>query len=59
MKPIPRIIFTLTAIVVVTGIIAFIKIHSSTGQLPISYFIPWAVVSVVLIGLSVWQWPKR
>jgi ABC-type lipoprotein export system ATPase subunit len=34
-----RIPFTLTIIVVVTGIIAFIKIMTKPGPFPISYFI--------------------
>ncbi len=51
-----RIPLTLTIIVVVTGIIAFIKIHSNTGALPMTPFIIWIVASVILIGITVWSW---
>ena len=44
------------AIVVVTGIIAFIKISRNTGALPMIPFIIWAVASVILIGITIWSW---
>jgi hypothetical protein len=44
------------AIVVVTGIIAFIKISRNTGALPMTPFIIWAVASVILIGITIWSW---
>ena len=50
-----RIPLTLTVIVIITGIIAFIKISKNVGSFPTSYFIIWIVVSVILIGLTVWS----
>ncbi len=50
-----RIPLTLTIIVVVTGIIVFIKIMVKAGPFPTSYFIIWIVGSVVLIGITVWS----
>lgn len=54
-----RIPLILTIIVVVTGIIAFIKIMTKAGPFPISYFIIWIVVSVILIGITVWSWLRN
>jgi hypothetical protein len=51
-----RIPLTLTFIVVVTGIIAFIKIMIKAEPFPTSYFIIWVIVSVILIGITVWSW---
>jgi hypothetical protein len=51
-----RIPLTLTIIVVVTGIIAFLKISARGGPFPTSYFIIWIIVSLVLIGITVWSW---
>jgi hypothetical protein len=50
-----RIPLTLTIIVVVTGIIAFIKIATKAGTFPTSYFIIWIVASVILIAITVWS----
>ncbi len=51
-----RIPLGLTIAVVVTGIIAFIKISSNTGALPMIPFIIWAIVSVILIAITIWSW---
>jgi hypothetical protein len=50
-----RIPLTLT-IIVVMGIITFIKIMAKPGSFPTTYFIIWIVVSVILIGINVWSW---
>ena len=54
-----RIPLTLTVIVVITGIIAFIKISKNAGPFPTSYFIIWIVVSLILIGITVWSWLRN
>jgi hypothetical protein len=54
-----RIPLTLTIIVVVTGIIAFIKIGTKAGPFPTSYFIIWLVASVILIGITIWSWLRN
>jgi len=54
-----RIPLTLTFIVVVTGIIAFIRIMKKASAFPTSYFIIWIVVSVILIGITVWSWLRN
>ncbi len=54
-----RIPLPLTIIVVVTGIIAFIKIATKDGTFPTSYFIIWIVVSAILIGITVWSWLRN
>ncbi|MHB9031768.1 MAG: hypothetical protein ACYC6L_01845 [Anaerolineae bacterium] len=51
-----RIPLGLTIAVVITGIIAFIKVTSRTGALPTTYFIIWLIVSVSLIGITTWSW---
>jgi archaellum biogenesis protein FlaJ (TadC family) len=50
-----RITLTLTVIIVM-GIITFIKIMTKAGAFPTAYFIIWMVVSIVLIGITVWSW---
>jgi hypothetical protein len=50
-----RIPLTLTIIVVVTGIIAFIKIASKGGAFPSAYFMIWLVISLILIGITIWS----
>ena len=52
-----RIALTLT-IIVVMGIITFIKIMTK-ASFPTSYFIIWIVVSVILIGITVWSWLRN
>ena len=54
-----RIPLTLTIIVVVTGIIAFIKLMTKATPFPTSYFIIWIAVSVILIGITVWSWLRN
>ena len=50
-----RIPLTLTVIVVMTGIIVFIR-HLVKGQpLPTTYVIIWAMVSVILIAITIWS----
>jgi hypothetical protein len=53
-----RIPLTLT-IIVVMGIIAFIKIMTKAGQFPTPYFVIWIVVSVILIGMTIWSWLRN
>ena len=50
-----RIPLGLTIAVVVTGIIAFTKISTTTGVLPMTPFILWIIASVILIGITVWS----
>ena len=54
-----RIPLTLTIIVVVTGIIAFVKISKNAGPFPTSDFIIWIVGSLILIGITVWSWLRN
>ena len=54
-----RIPLTLTIIVVVTGIIAFIRISTRAGPFPTSYFIIWLIGSVILIGITIWSWLRN
>ena len=54
-----RIPLTLTVIVVVTGIIAFIKISKNAGPFPTTYFIIWIVGSLILFGITVWSWLRN
>jgi UPF0716 family protein affecting phage T7 exclusion len=48
-----RIPLTLTIIVVVTGIIAFIKIAGKAGAFPTTYFIIWLVAYINLVGITI------
>jgi len=50
-----KIPFTLTIIVVVTGIIAFIRIIIRGGAFPIVYFIAWLVAPLILVGDTIWS----
>jgi hypothetical protein len=50
-----RIPLTLTIIVVVTGIIAFVRIAARGGTFSIPYFVIWIVASVILIGITIWS----
>ncbi len=54
-----RIPLTLAVIVVITGIIAFIKISSKAGPFPTSNFIIWIVASIILIGITIWSWMRN
>jgi hypothetical protein len=48
-----RIPLVLTIVVVVTGIIAFVRIMSKAGPFPTTYFIIWVIVSVILVGITI------
>ena len=54
-----RIPLTLTIIVVVTGIIAFIKIAGKARAFPTIYFIIWLVASIILVGITIWSWQRK
>ena len=54
-----RIPLTLTIIVVVTGIIALIKIAGKAGAFPTTYFIIWLVASIILVGITIWSWQRN
>jgi hypothetical protein len=54
-----RIPLTLTVIVVMTGIIAFISRTVRGVPLPTSYIIIWIVASVILIGITIWSWLRN
>jgi hypothetical protein len=51
-----RIPLTLAIIVVVTGIIAIVKISTRGGTIPTTYLVAWIVVSIILIGITPWSW---
>ena len=50
-----RIPLGLTIADVLIGIVAFTKISSQTGALPMTPFILWIIASVILIGITVWS----
>ncbi|MCL4560748.1 MAG: hypothetical protein M1281_09055 [Chloroflexi bacterium] len=50
-----RIPLGLTIAIIVTGIIAFTKISSRTGVLPVTPFILWIIASEILIAITVWS----
>jgi hypothetical protein len=55
-----RIPLILTIVVVMTGIIAFIRrAASGKAPFPTSYFIIWIVASVILIGITLWSWLRN
>ena len=54
-----RISLILTIIVVVTGVIAFVRIMAKAGPFPTTYFAIWIVVSVILIGITIWSWLRN
>jgi hypothetical protein len=54
-----RVPLILTIIVVVTGIIAFIKIAGKAGAFPTTYFIIWLVASIILVGITIWSWQRN
>jgi asparagine N-glycosylation enzyme membrane subunit Stt3 len=54
-----RIPFILTVIVLMTGIIVFIKRTARGSPVPTSDFVIWIVVSVILIGITVWSWLRN
>lgn len=51
-----RIPLTISIIVIVTGIIAFIKATTKAGPFPTSYFIAWIIASAILSGITIWAW---
>jgi hypothetical protein len=50
---------TLTIIVVVTVIIALVKIMAKAGPFPTTSFIIWVVMSIILIGMTNWSWLRN
>ncbi len=50
-----RIPLGLTIADVILGIVIFTKIHSNTGTLPMTPFTLWIVVTVLLIGITIWS----
>ena len=50
-----RIPLGLTIAVVLIGIIAFTKISSQTGALPMTPFIIWIIASIILIAITIWS----
>jgi hypothetical protein len=50
-----RIPLGLTIADVILGIVVFTKIHSQTGVLPMTPFILWIIVTVILIGITIWS----
>ncbi len=50
-----RIPLGLTIAVVVIGIVVFTKISSQTGALPMTPFIIWLIVSIILIAITIWS----
>jgi asparagine N-glycosylation enzyme membrane subunit Stt3 len=55
-----RIPLALTIVVVMTGIMASIS-RAARGKalFPTSYYIIWIVVSVILIGITIWSWQRN
>jgi hypothetical protein len=45
--------------VVVTGIIAIIKIAMKGGAFSIAYFVAWLVVYLILVGITIWLWLRN
>lgn len=56
MRPSLRIPLLLTLIVVVTGIVAFVKNRVQRDPFPTTYFIIWIIVSLILIGITIVSW---
>ncbi len=50
-----RIPLGLTIAVLLIGIVAFSKISSQTGTIPMTPFIIWVIASVILIGITIWS----
>ncbi len=50
-----RIPLGLTIAFVIIGIVAFSKISSQTGALPMTTFIIWIIGCVILIGITIWS----
>jgi len=54
-----RIPLILTIIVDVTGFIAYIKIAVRGGAFSTVYFVAWIVVSLILVGITIWSWLRN
>jgi hypothetical protein len=54
-----QILLRVTLFVVVTGIIAFIKIGVNAQPFPIAYFLGWIIVSAALIGITYSSWRRN
>jgi uncharacterized membrane protein HdeD (DUF308 family) len=52
------ILLRVTLIVVVTGIIAFIRIGLRAEPFPTTYFIIWIVAWAILVGITYWSWRR-
>ncbi len=50
-----RIPLGLTIADIILGIVVFTKIHSNTGALPMTPFIIWIIVSIILIAITIWS----
>ncbi len=50
-----RIPMGLTIADLLIGIVVFTKINSQTGALPMTPFILWIIVSVILIEITIWS----
>ena len=50
-----RIPLGLTIAVIIIGMVVFTKISSQTGTLPMTPFILWVIVSVILIAITIWS----
>jgi hypothetical protein len=50
-----RIPLGLTIAVILIGIVAFTKISSQTGALPMTPFILWMIASIILIAITIWS----
>ena len=50
-----RIPLGLTIAVLLIGIVAFTKISSQTGALPMTPFIIWVIASIILIAITIWS----
>ena len=56
MRPSLKIPFLLTLIVVVTGIVAFVKNRVQGYPFPTRYFIIWLIVSLILAAITIVSW---
>ncbi len=50
-----RIPLGLTIADILTGMIVFTKISSRGGTFPMTIFMIWIVVTVILIGITIWS----
>jgi nitrogen fixation-related uncharacterized protein len=54
-----RIPMGLTIFVVITGIVAFLKISKNPGPFPTTYLIIWIIVSIILVGITIRSWLRN